>query len=61
MKKVILTAKEGQIFTQSKNLDGTPKLDKMVIHLVLSELKIQQKLIYHLHMEMQVLNVVNQH
>ena len=28
MKKVILTAKEGQIFTQSKNEDGSPKLDK---------------------------------
>lgn len=28
MKKVILTAKEGQIFTQSFNADGSPKLDK---------------------------------
>lgn len=28
MKKVILTALAGQIFTQSKNADGTAKLDK---------------------------------
>lgn len=28
MNKVILTAKDGQIFTQSLNLDGTAKLDK---------------------------------